>query len=609
MTGLPNRRLLEDRVRQEIERASRLSEPSAVFFVDLDRFKKVNDTMGHGAGDELIRQVAARLVAVVRRQDTVARLGGDEFAILLPGMGEEVTVRLLAERMLESLHQPYLIDGAEVYTSASIGVASYPEHGNTYDELLSRADEAMYRSKDMGRNTFQIFTENPQNTLLGDAELEADLHHALERNELFVLYQPYIDLQTNRVVGVEALVRWRHPVRGVIEPGSFLPQAEESRLIIAIDEYVIREAARQMGRWAAEGVEPLRMSVNVSASDLLHPGFVQTVVGALAEHDVDPGRFEVEITERISPDHEGVMRQTVEELRNHGVRFSIEDFGGGGASVEQVAAFPVSTLKIDRSVRPDPRAGRRARRPRLGHRRDGRAPGARLRGRGGRDIPPEPDPAPTGLHHGPGLLLQPAPLPGRRQPDARGEVARPGAGPCTGERLSKLRARVLPTGNQPVTRGDTAAGRPRSGDGGRGARIDHPPSRHGPAIASIRLRPRARPRSVGDHEAERSRYGGVRRLLREVPREAKVRWPRGRAGQRSPGRPGPVPDLRDQDEQDPGQEGLTPGRGGAHRCATARPPGRAVGRPAPGGGRWHVGAARARGWTNARPRDPRRHRC
>ncbi|MGP8060524.1 MAG: EAL domain-containing protein [Acidimicrobiales bacterium] len=349
LTGLPNRRLLEDRVRQEIERASRLSEPSAVFFVDLDRFKKVNDTMGHGAGDELIRQVAARLVAVVRRQDTVARLGGDEFAILLPGMGEEVTVRLLAERMLESLHQPYLIDGAEVYTSASIGVASYPEHGNTYDELLSRADEAMYRSKDMGRNTFQIFTENPQNTLLGDAELEADLHHALERNELFVLYQPYIDLQTNRVVGVEALVRWRHPVRGVIEPGSFLPQAEESRLIIAIDEYVIREAARQMGRWAAEGVEPLRMSVNVSASDLLHPGFVQTVVGALAEHDVDPGRFEVEITERISPDHEGVMRQTVEELRNHGVRFSIEDFGGGGASVEQVAAFPVSTLKIDRS--------------------------------------------------------------------------------------------------------------------------------------------------------------------------------------------------------------------------------------------------------------------
>src|SRR5271166_1241910 len=349
LTGLPNRRLLEDRVRQEIERANRLGEPATVFFVDLDRFKKVNDTMGHAAGDDLIRQVAGRLAGVVRRQDTVARLGGDEFAILLPGMGDEAAVRLLAERMLEALHRPYLIDGADVYTSASIGVSSYPEHGDTYDELLSRADEAMYRAKDMGRDTFQIFNENPEVTLLGDPELEADLHHALERNELFVLYQPYIDLQTNRVVGVEALVRWRHPVKGVIEPASFIPQAEESGLIIAIDEFVIREAARQMGRWAADGVEALRMSVNVSAGDLLHPAFVRTVLGALADHGIDPARFEVEITGRITLDEDDVMRQNVEELRGRGVRFSIDDFGSEPSSMQQVASFPVSTLKIDRS--------------------------------------------------------------------------------------------------------------------------------------------------------------------------------------------------------------------------------------------------------------------
>jgi len=349
LTGLPNRRLLEDRVHQEIERARRLDEPSTMFFVDLDRFKKVNDTLGHAAGDDLIRQVAERLREVVRRQDTVARLGGDEFAILLPGLADPSVIRLLAERMLEALHRPYVIDGNDVHTSASIGVASFPEHGASYDELLSRADAAMYRSKDLGRNTFQIFTDDPERTMIGDAQLEVDLHLALQRNELFVLYQPYIDLQTSRVVGVEALVRWRHPVKGVIEPASFIPQAEQSGLITAIDKYVIREAARQMGRWAAEGVEPLRMSVNVSARDLVHPGFVPTVLGALSEHGVDPARFEVEVSGRIKPDETDTLRQSVEALRHRGVRFSVDD-GRLGASVPHPgAAFPVSTLKIDHS--------------------------------------------------------------------------------------------------------------------------------------------------------------------------------------------------------------------------------------------------------------------
>jgi diguanylate cyclase (GGDEF)-like protein len=350
LTGLPNRRLLEDRVHQELERAKRVGEPSSMFFVDLDRFKKVNDTLGHAAGDDLIRQVAQRLRDVVRRQDTVARLGGDEFAVLLPGLNDITAIRQLADRMLESLHTPYSIEGAEVYTSASIGIAMYPEHGETYDDLLSHADEAMYLSKSMGRNTYNVYeTEGGGVANSVDAHLEADLHHAIDRNELFVLYQPYIDLETNQMVGVEALVRWRHPVKGVLEPGSFIAQAEESDLILAIDEFVIREAARQMREWLNEGMPPLRVSVNVSGRDLLHPGFVDTVMSALTEHRVAPEWFEIEITERVTIDEGGVMRNTADQLRERGVRFSIDDFGTGTSSIQQVAAFPVSTLKIDQS--------------------------------------------------------------------------------------------------------------------------------------------------------------------------------------------------------------------------------------------------------------------
>jgi len=349
LTGLPNRRLLEDRVRQQLERAKRLNEPSSMFFIDLDRFKKVNDTLGHAAGDELIKQVAVRLSEVVSRPGVVARLGGDEFAVLLPGLAGLVAVRQLAERVLEALHQPYTIEGTEVFTSASIGISIHPEHGESYDDLLNRADEAMYRAKDLGRDTFQIYEPDPNTTIHVGVRLDADLHHALERNELFVLYQPYIDLHTNQVVGVEALVRWRHPVQGILEPAAFIPYAEESDLIVGIDEFVIRQAARQLRLWLHEGLGPLRMSVNVSTRDLLHPGFVDTVMSALADNAVTPEQFELELTERVALDSAGVMRWTVEELRARGVRFSIDDFGGGTSSIQQVAAFPVTTLKIDRS--------------------------------------------------------------------------------------------------------------------------------------------------------------------------------------------------------------------------------------------------------------------
>jgi diguanylate cyclase (GGDEF)-like protein len=348
LTGLPNRRLLEDRVDQELERAKRVKERSTMFFVDLDRYKKVNDTFGHAAGDELIRQVAWRLREVVRRQDTVARLGGDEFAILLPGLAELDAISQLAERMLDSLRAPYVIEGNEINTSASIGIATHPEHGESYDELLSHADEAMYRSKNLGRDTFQIFSEDLAAGVLEDTQLKSDLHHALARNELFVLYQPYIDLQTNQVVGVEALVRWRHPVKGIMEPASFLPQAEESNLIVEIDEFVIKAAARQARQWMDSGLGPLQVSVNISSRDLRHPGFALMVIAALADNGVPPERFEVEANEQVGVDETGVIRSTIDTLRAHGVRFAIDDVRSGALPIEQ-AAFPVSTLKIDHS--------------------------------------------------------------------------------------------------------------------------------------------------------------------------------------------------------------------------------------------------------------------
>jgi len=352
LTGLPNRRLLEDRVHQELERAKRVGEPSSMFFIDLDRFKKVNDTLGHAAGDDLIRQVAERLREVVRRQDTVARLGGDEFAVLLPGLADMAAVRQLAQRMLELLRRPYAIEGAEVYTSASIGIAVYPQHGETYDDLLSHADEAMYRSKDMGRNVYTVFSMDGEfeSPVAKELHLEADLRYALDRNEMFVLYQPYVDLETDRIVGVEALVRWQHPVHGVIEPERFIPHAEMSDLIVGIDEFVIREAARQLRRWIDSGLPPLRVSVNISGRDLLHPGFVDTVLSALRTSSIPPESFEIELTERVTADDDGIMRRTAEQLLAHGVLLSVDDFGSGSSSLQQVAAFPVSTLKIDQSM-------------------------------------------------------------------------------------------------------------------------------------------------------------------------------------------------------------------------------------------------------------------
>jgi diguanylate cyclase (GGDEF)-like protein len=354
LTGLPNRRLFEDRVEQELVRSRRVGEPVCMFFVDLDNFKTVNDTYGHATGDVLIQQVGQRLVETVRSQDTVARLGGDEFAILLPGLADQLAINQLAERTLDAMHTPFDIYGDEVSTSASVGIAIAPEHGDSYDDLLNRADEAMFRAKDHGRNAFEMFhstpdTSHPGRRAVDDRQLYGDLIHALDSNEFFLVYQPYIDLRTAQIVGVEALIRWNHPTLGILDPPQFIPMAEKSDLIVSLDNWVLWKACRQLRAWQDHDLDHLRLSVNLASRDLASPHFYESVERTLRDTGIDPTLLELEITDRVVLDKAGPAMQNIDQLRKLGVRFTIDDFGQGNSSLDRIGSFPVSTLKIDQS--------------------------------------------------------------------------------------------------------------------------------------------------------------------------------------------------------------------------------------------------------------------
>jgi diguanylate cyclase (GGDEF)-like protein/PAS domain S-box-containing protein len=355
LTRLPNRALLCDRIEQALARARRRGTTIGVIFIDLDNFKRVNDSLGHQSGDALLVAAAKRLTACVRPADTAARLGGDEFVILLDQLTTEATAEaiLMAQRVLKQFERPFLLEGKEYVVSASIGIAltDVANANGTSDALLRDADVAMYRAKSSGRGRYVMFDTSMQLDARARLDLETDLRHAVERGELRVYFQPIVQLQSTGFREVEALVRWQHPVRGLVMPVDFIPIAEETGLIIAIGQWVLEEACRQVAIWQAEfAVElPLQVSVNLSPRQFEHPGLIEDVLRALRISGIEPASLKLEVTEGvIMRDTEASIR-TLRTLKDHGIRIAIDDFGTGYSSLSYLRRLPLDVLKIDRS--------------------------------------------------------------------------------------------------------------------------------------------------------------------------------------------------------------------------------------------------------------------
>jgi diguanylate cyclase (GGDEF)-like protein len=349
LTGLPNRTLILDRVEQMLVRARRNQTPVAALFVDLDNFKGINDTLGHGVGDQLLRAVADRLEGVVRDIDALGRLGGDEFVVVAEGMSLAAGPELIAERLLNALKQPFKLEGAEgtrLVVTASVGVAMGDRA--TAEELLRDADIAMYRAKWEGKNGYVVFESSMQDAVQSKMELEMDLREAFEKEEFFVVYQPTFDLSEMVPKGMEALIRWRHRTRGVVQPDDFVPLLEETGLIVEVGGWVLREACHQGAEWRESGYD-VGVAVNVAARQLDREEFVEEIAEALADSGLQPEALTIEITETtIMSDAEETARRlaTIKEL---GVRVAIDDFGTGYSSLAYLQRFPVDALKIDRS--------------------------------------------------------------------------------------------------------------------------------------------------------------------------------------------------------------------------------------------------------------------
>ncbi|MBI4277292.1 MAG: EAL domain-containing protein [Armatimonadetes bacterium] len=351
LTKLPNRALFMDRVDHALARARRRQESVAVMFVDLDNFKVVNDSLGHHIGDRLLVATALRFRACVRTEDTVARLGGDEFAVLLERIATVTDATRVAERIAEQLRAPFVVDGHEVFATASVGIAfSQPEDGQA-ERLMREADLAMYRAKTTGKSHYSVFDESMGARALRRLELEGDLRRGLERGEFTVHYQPVVDLASGRIGEVEALVRWRHPAFGLMTPGEFIPLAEETGLILPLGRWVLAEACRQVRAWQARHPDdpPLVVSVNLSPRQVQHAGLVDEIAQALHETGLDPRSLKVEITENVLMDDGEKTTGVLQRLRALGVRIAIDDFGTGYSSLSYLKRFQVDAVKIDRS--------------------------------------------------------------------------------------------------------------------------------------------------------------------------------------------------------------------------------------------------------------------
>jgi diguanylate cyclase (GGDEF)-like protein/PAS domain S-box-containing protein len=349
LTGLPNRANLQERLPQMLSFAKRNNKQMALMLIDLDRFKVINDTLGHHAGDELLIQVAQRLSLCVRESDMIARLGGDEFVVVLPVIDAPADAAHVAGKIVNAVSQPYAFENSEMRTSPSIGICLFPDDAADIGDMLKNADVAMYHAKSRGRNNYQFFTEAMQIAALQRMSIESDLRRALEQHQFVLHYQPQLDLRSGRVSGVEALVRWEHPQRGLVPPMDFIPIAEETGLIVPLGDWVLREACRQLSAWQAIGISGIEMSVNLSASQFLDPQLPARIRGMLKEFNLSAGSLDLEITESMSMSSPAATIAAMDILIEHGMSLSIDDFGTGYSSLSYLKLFPIRTLKIDRS--------------------------------------------------------------------------------------------------------------------------------------------------------------------------------------------------------------------------------------------------------------------
>jgi diguanylate cyclase (GGDEF)-like protein/PAS domain S-box-containing protein len=350
LTGLPNRALLNDRLSQAVLYAQRYDRWVTVLFVDLDNFKFINDSLGHNAGDELLKTIAKRMVSCIRATDTVVRIGGDEFVVVVFDQPKDVDVISETVAKIQSaIAEPVRLEGHDLRITSSIGVANYPDNGVDANTLLANADAALYRAKDIGRDNFQFYTSELNTKVHGRFLLQEELRNAVARSEFVLHYQPQVDLRTGRIFALEALIRWRHPKLGVVPPIKFIPMAEETGLIMPIGDWVLREACRQNKTWQDAGLPPVAVSVNVSARQFREKNLVARVAGVLGDSGLNAKYLELEVTESLIMQDVDLAVSTMEELRRLGVQFSIDDFGTGYSSLSALKSFPVSRLKIDKS--------------------------------------------------------------------------------------------------------------------------------------------------------------------------------------------------------------------------------------------------------------------
>ena len=349
LTGLPNRALLNDHGVRALGRARRGRNHVAILFIDLDRFKTINDSLGHSVGDALLQEVAQRIRHTVREIDTVARMGGDEFVVLLTDLADPAAAGGVAQHILESLSKVTIIEGHPLHVTPSIGLSLFPDDGSDFDELLKYADAAMYRAKENGRNGYQFFTSEINALAHGRLTVETGLRRALENHEFELHYQPQIAIDGGAVIGAEVLLRWRHPQRGLIMPDEFIPIAEDTGLIVPIGEWVLRTACAQFSEWQRRGLPPFRLAINLSARQLRQKNLSSIMRDILATYSINPADLELEITETSLMQNTDGAAVALQELKSLGVKLSLDDFGTGYSSLSYLRRFPIDTLKIDRS--------------------------------------------------------------------------------------------------------------------------------------------------------------------------------------------------------------------------------------------------------------------